>query len=118
MRIAIPVSEGKVAPHLGHCHTFLIADVENGKVTNQVEVENPGHGPGGPPPVFVAKCGVKQVLAWGMPPHATGMFQQMGIKVQLGCTGDPQKVLEGFLTGSLELTSEGLDAGGSCSHDH
>ncbi|HYF94254.1 MAG TPA: NifB/NifX family molybdenum-iron cluster-binding protein [Symbiobacteriaceae bacterium] len=116
MRIAIPVSNGTVAPHLGMCEKFLIADVEDGKVISQAEVENPGHGPGGPPPVFVARQGVNQVVAWGMPPHAQGMFAQMGIPVVLGATGDPAKVLADFVAGKLELTTEGLDAGGSCGH--
>jgi len=116
MRIAIPVSNGSVANHLGMCEKFVIADVEGGKVVSQTEVENPGHGPGGPPPVFVARLRVNQVVAWGMPAHAQGMFAQMGIPVVLGATGDPQKVLNDFLAGTLTLTTEGLDAGGSCGH--
>jgi predicted Fe-Mo cluster-binding NifX family protein len=116
MRIAIPVTDGQIANHLGMAQTFVIADVENGKVTQQVEVPNPGHGPGGPPPVFIAKCGVNQVLAWGMPPHAQGMFQQMGIKVQLGATGDPTVALNQYLEGTLTYTDENLDCGGKCGH--
>jgi predicted Fe-Mo cluster-binding NifX family protein len=116
MRIAIPVTDGQVANHLGHCQSFLIADVEDGKVIQQVDVPNPGHGPGGPPPVFIAKCGVNQVLAWGMPPHAQGMFTQMGIKVQLGATGNPAEVLAKYLDGTLTYTDENLDCGGQCGH--
>lgn len=114
MRIAIPVAQGKIAPHLGHCETFLIADVDQGKVVKEVEVPNPGHGPGGPPPLFVLQQGVNQVVAWGMPEHAQGMFAQFGVKVQLGATGDPRAALRDFLAGTLKLTTEGLDAGGSC----
>lgn len=116
MRIAIPVTEGKVANHLGMCQQFLVADVEDGQIKQQVYVENPGHGPGGPPPVFVARLGVNQVVAWGMPPHAQGMFAQMGIPVVLGATGEPEQVLKDFLGGTLKLTTEALDAGGSCGH--
>lgn len=118
MRIGIPVSDGQVASHLGHCQRFLIADVEDGKVIREEEVPNPGHGPGGPPPVFLANQGVTQVVAWGMPPHAQGMFANMGVKVVLGATGDPHQVLSDFLNGTLKLTTEGLDAGGCCGHDH
>ncbi len=118
-RIAIPVTDGKVANHLGACRTFLITDVDdNGEIKEQMEVPNPGHGPGGPPPVFLANLGVKQVVAWGMPEHARGMFAQLGVKVQLGATGEPQKVLRDFLNGTLELTTEGLDGGGKCAHAH
>ncbi|MGE5675719.1 MAG: NifB/NifX family molybdenum-iron cluster-binding protein [Mycobacterium leprae] len=117
MRIAIPVTSGQVANHLGACQKFLIADVEEQKVVTEAELPNPGHGPGGPPPVFLARLGVNQVVAWGMPAHAQGMFAQMGIKVQLGATGEPRQVLQDFLNGTLKLTTEGLDGGGSCAHD-
>lgn len=118
MKIAIPVEGGQVANHLGHCETFLIADVENGTVTAQAEHKNPGHGAGGPPPVFLAKQGVTHVVAWGMPPHAQGIFTHFGIQVTLGATGRPGEVLEGYLAGSLTYTTEGLDGGGACRHDH
>lgn len=116
MRIAIPVTNGQVANHLGQCKQFLIVDIEGTNVVQTAELPNPGHGPGGPPPDFLAKLGVNQVIAWGMPPHAASMFQQMGVKVQLGATGEPQQVLSDFLAGTLKLTTEGLDAGGGCNH--
>jgi predicted Fe-Mo cluster-binding NifX family protein len=118
MRIAIPVTDGQIPNHLGHCKSFLFAEVENGVVSKEVELPNPGHGPGGPPPAFVASQGVHQVLAWGMPPHAQGMFAQAGIKVQLGATGEARQALRDFLAGTLKLTTEALDAGGRCGHHH
>lgn len=119
MRIAIPVTDGLVAEHLGHCESFLVADVEGGAVTREQLVPNPGHGPGGPPPHFLARLGVTQVVAWGIPPHGHGLLVQMGVAVQLGVTGDAHAALRGFLDGTLTLTSEGLDAGGGCGHgDH
>lgn len=116
MRIAVPVTNGRIPNHLGHCESFLFADVEGTQVVNEIEIPNPGHGPGGPPPVFVAKNGVQQVLAWGMPPHAVGMFAMMGIRVQLGATGDAKQAVRDFLGGTLKLTGEALDAGGGCGH--
>jgi len=114
MRIAVPVTQGRIPNHLGRCEAFLIADVEGRQVVREQLLPNPGHGPGGPPPAFVAQQGVEQVLAWGMPPHAQGMFAQMGIRVQLGATGEAGQALRGFLAGTLAYTSDGLDAGGSC----
>jgi len=116
-RIAIPVLDGQVSPHIGRSQTFFIADVEDGKVVNSAELPNPGHGPGGPPPLFIAKLGVKQVLAWGVPEHARDMFEHLGVKVTLGAKGEPKQVLEAYLNGTLELTREGLDGGpGGCDH--
>jgi len=116
MRVAIPVTQGRIAPHLGHCEYFYVAEIEDGKVVGEGELPNPGHGPGGPPPVFVARLGVGQVLAWGMPDHALGMFNQMGVKVLRGVTGDPKQALAAWLNGTLTLTTEGLDAGNTCEH--
>lgn len=115
MRIAIPVLDGQVSPHIGRAQTFLIADVEEGKVANAAELPNPGHGPGGPPPLFIAKLGVKMVLAWGVPVHARDMLQHLGVGLTLGARGEPRQVLEAYLNGTLEPTGEGLDGGsGGC----
>jgi predicted Fe-Mo cluster-binding NifX family protein len=116
MRIAVPVTAGRIPNHLGHCETFLIADVDNGRITREIELPNPGHGPGGPPPVFVAEQGVTHVLAWGMPPHAQGLFAQAGIEIQLGATGPARAALRAYLDATIQLTTEALDAGGSCGH--
>jgi predicted Fe-Mo cluster-binding NifX family protein len=116
MRIAVPVTDGRIPNHLGHCQTFLLADVEGGKVVSEREVPNPGHGPGGPPPVFIARNGVEQVIAWGAPPHARSVLAEAGIRVVLGATGDPRQAVRDFLAGTLRLSSEGLDAGGGCGH--
>jgi len=119
MRIAIPVTAGRIPNHFGQCESFLIADVADGAVAGERLLANPRHGPGGPPPEFVASQGVTHVLAWGLPPHAADALRGRGITVQLGVTGDPAAALRAFLGGTLALTSEGLDAGGGCGgQDH
>lgn len=116
MRIALPVTDGRIPNHLGQCRSFLLVDVEDGQVAREREEPNPGHGPGGPPPVFIARQRVDQVLAWGVPPHARELFAQAGIRLQLGVTGDARQAVRDFLAGTLRLTTEGLDAGGGCGH--
>lgn len=119
MRIAIPVTDGLIANHLGACRQFLLADVNEGTIQSISELPNPGHGPGGPPPMFLADQGVKMIVAWGMPEHARALFTRFGIRYVLGATGEPRQALEGFLNGSLTLTDQGLDGGaGGCGHDH
>lgn len=114
MRIAIPVTKESIPNHLGHCEAFLIADVEGGAIIEETLVPNPGHGPGGPPPIFLARQGVEQVLAWGMPGRAREMFAGLGLHVQLGATGDARQALREYLAGTIRYSSEGLDAGGGC----
>lgn len=116
MRIAIPLANGKVAPHVGHCKSYRIIDVEDGKVVRSEEVPNPGHGPGGPPPVYIASLGVKMVLAWGIPEHARQMFKGAGVDFILGCNGEADQVVQDYLAGTLKLTEEGLDGGGGHCH--
>jgi len=114
MRVAIPVTAGKIPNHLGHCESFLIADVDKGAIVRSETVPNPGHGPGGPPPVFIARKSVNQVLAWGIPPAAVEIFKELGMGVELGVTGEPKAALEAWLSGKLVKTKDGLDAGGGC----
>lgn len=119
MRIAVPFTAGEIAPHPGHCETFLVADVEDGVVTRERELPNPGHGAGGPPPLFLAGEGVSQLLAWGLPEHARDKFAALGIQVRLGATGEPRQALREYLAGTLRFVEEGLDGGGACEgHDH
>jgi predicted Fe-Mo cluster-binding NifX family protein len=114
VRIAIPVTDGRIPNHFGHCAAFLIAEVAEGKVLKEALVPNPGHGPGGPPPAFVVSQGVTDVLAWGIPPHAHERLAAAGIRIQLGVTGEPGVALRAFLAGTLQLSGESLDAGGGC----
>ncbi|HEY3452561.1 MAG TPA: DUF2249 domain-containing protein [Myxococcales bacterium] len=119
MRIAVPFTRGVIAQHPGHCEAFLVADVEAGAVTRERELTNPGHGPGGPPPLFLAGEGVSELLAWGLPVEARDKFAALGIRVRLGATGEPRKALREYLAGTLLYVEEGLDGGGACAgHDH
>lgn len=116
MRIAVPVTDGRIPNHLGHCRRFLLADVDGREVVAEREVDNPGHGPGGPPPAFLLAQGVQHVLAWGVPPHAFDVLSHAGVRVTRGATGDARAALRAFLAGTLRLSSEALDAGGGCEH--
>jgi predicted Fe-Mo cluster-binding NifX family protein len=114
MLVAIPVTEGQIPNHLGHCESFLFAEVEGTTVVRQSVSPNPGHGPGGPPPAFLKRRGVTHLLAWGCPPPAQEMFDVVGIKVTLGVTGEATAALQSWLDGSLKPVKDGLDAGGGC----
>lgn len=114
MRVAVPMTGGTIPNHLGHCERFLLADVDGTTVVAEREVDNPGHGPGGPPPMFLVAQGVRHVLAWGVPPHALEVFGRFGVGVTRGATGDARAALRAFLAGTLRPTTEALDAGGGC----
>ena len=48
MRLAIPVTEGKVAAHFGHCSHFALFDVDEATkaIVKRGIISSPGHQPG------------------------------------------------------------------------
>lgn len=116
MRIAMPLENDQIAHHLGHCPQYLIAEIRDNTISTVVEVANPRHGPGGPPPMFLAQLGVTHVIGWGAPAHFLGILSKLNIKYTLGAKGPARQVLEDFLAGTLVLVHEGLEV--QCGHDH
>lgn len=69
MRFAIPLAEGKLAIHFGHCaEAFALIDVDPAGKTIMIreDVEAPPHQPGLLPP-WLAERGVNRIIAgaWG-----------------------------------------------------
>jgi len=114
MRVAIPLEEHQVAQHMGHCPAYLVADVKENRVAATAEVPNPRHGPGGPPPIFLAHLGVTHVVGWGAPEHLLRILSQLNIQYTLGARGEAHQVLQDFLSGTLELSQEGTAV--DCDH--
>ena len=48
MKVAIPLADGKLAMHFGHCEKFAILEVDENqkKITNQQVIPAPEHQPG------------------------------------------------------------------------
>lgn len=103
MRIAVPVAEGKLAQHFGHCPEFAFFDVdpESKTVLKTEVVTAPEHQPGLLPP-WLASQGVKLIIAGGMGGRALALFDSNGIDVLLGASPEPaEDLVSAFLTGSL-----------------
>jgi predicted Fe-Mo cluster-binding NifX family protein len=109
MRIAIPVAEGKLTMHFGHCERFALIDVDPGskKILKQQEVEAPEHQPG-LFPRWLAEQGTNLVIAGGMGPNAQNLFARSGIKVLTGASSQPPETLvAAYMEGTL-LTGENV----------
>ena len=65
MKIAIPMEQGGLCPHFGHCQAFAIYTVEDGKIVKEETVDPPAHEPGSHP-AFLHKLGCNVVIAGGM----------------------------------------------------
>ncbi len=110
MRIAVACEGSKVTMHFGHCENFTFFDVESGVVTKKESFANPGHRPGFLPK-FVAEKGANVIIAGGMGGGAVELFQEAGIDVVVGATGDAQDVVQAYVSGVLVST-------GSICHEH
>ena len=104
MRIAIPVANGKLSAHFGHCEEFALvdADRERGEITSTQALAAPPHEPG-LLPRWLAERGAEVIIAAGMGGRAHGLFQQQKIEVVVGAANDtPESIVNAYLNGSLE----------------
>ena len=103
--IAIPLEEGILCAHFGHCQQFAIVDVVNGVITNVKELTPPEHVPG-LYPRWVAQFGVTDVIAGGMGQHAIDLFNQQNINAFVGApTKSAKELVNDFIAGNLSLSA-------------
>lgn len=111
MRIAIPVTEGKLAMHFGHCEQFALIDVDpvNKIIVDTTMEVPPPHEPG-VLPEWLAKKGANVIIAGGMGSRAQGLFADRGIEVVVGAPADePQVIVTSYLNGDLQTGSNVCD---------
>lgn len=82
-RIAIPVENGKLSSHFGHCKQFAIVNVENNNITGEILVTPPPHEPG-LLPSWLAGKEVTDVIAGGIGQKALQLFKEHNINVFAG----------------------------------
>jgi Mrp family chromosome partitioning ATPase/predicted Fe-Mo cluster-binding NifX family protein len=110
-RIAVPVAQGKLCLHFGHCEQFALVDVNlEDKTIADITLENPPPHEPGVLPAWCADQGVNLVLAGGMGSRAQSLFTDRGVKVLVGAPSEePEAVVRKFLEGSLQLGSNTCD---------
>ena len=88
MKIAIPLSEGRLSAHFGHCEQFALIEVDpvSKQILAQTLVVPPPHEPG-LLPRWLHQQGVQVVIAGGMGRRALDLFAQNGIAVHAGARG-------------------------------
>ena len=119
MRIAMPVTDGLLSSHFGHCQQFAFYDVdqENKKTLTKEFIDSPPHNPG-LLPGWVKENGGDIVIAGGMGQRAQQLFTMQGIEVLIGIPpGDPEKIVELFLDGGLRTGDNLCDSSHDCG-DH
>lgn len=110
MKIAV-ACEGKViTEHFGHCEKFSIFEAQGKQLVKEEFASNPGHKPGFLP-VYLYEKGVNVIISGGMGGGAVDIFNEKGIEVILGASGNARAAAEDYLQGKLKTT-------GSVCHNH
>jgi predicted Fe-Mo cluster-binding NifX family protein len=108
-KIALPLENGVLSQHFGHCQKFAIVEVVNNQITDIVETTPPEHVPG-LYPRWVAKFGVTDVIAGGMGQKAIHLFNEQNINTFVGApVKTARELVEDFLANKLELTANYCD---------
>lgn len=105
MKVAIPLTGGRLSLHFGHCEQFAIVQIdrESKEIRGQELVTPPAHEPG-LLPRWLADQQVNVVIAGGMGQRAQGLFTQQGIDVLTGAPEEtPERLARDFLAGTLEV---------------
>ncbi|MFC1911077.1 NifB/NifX family molybdenum-iron cluster-binding protein [Chloroflexota bacterium] len=103
MRVAVPVTDDKVAAHFGHCSHFALFDIDEATkaIVKRELIPSPGHQPGFLP-AWLAEEGVSVVIAGGMGSRAQAIFNENRIDVVVGVLrDDPQGAVLDYLKGEL-----------------
>ncbi len=104
MKIAIPVTDGRLSAHFGHCEQFAIIDVDtnNKDIKSQQVVTPPPHEPG-ILPQWLSELSVELIIAGGMGTRAQQLFKQNNIDVLVGAPDNsPSELITQYLAGQLQ----------------
>ncbi len=111
MKIAIPVADGKLCAHFGHCQHFALisVDPENNDIVSNETLTPPVHEPG-VLPRWLSEQGATTIISGGMGQMAQNFFRGYGIEVVVGAFPDyPENVAKAYIDGNLEAGNNVCD---------
>lgn len=110
MMIALPLEDGKLCPHFGHCARFAFLQTsDKNEIAGRRDVDAPPHEPG-LLPVWLQERGIELVICGGMGPRALELFAQKNIKVVIGAPAlDPETLVRAYFDGTLQLEANSCD---------
>ncbi len=101
MRIAIPLAQGRLSLHFGHCDQFAIFEIDSEKIIGRTDEVPPDHAPG-VLPKWLHGMGVNVIIAGGMGQRAQQLFAQNDIEVVIGAqAGTPEELILAYLQNTL-----------------
>lgn len=100
-KVAIPLAEGRLCNHFGHCEQFAVIQVKEGLIDGQELHTPPPHEPG-LLPSWLGELGVDLIFAGGMGQRALSLFAERGIEVITGSPNrEPEALVQAYLAGDL-----------------
>ena len=104
MKIAIPLADGRLCMHFGHCEQFALveADEATKEVGETTLLTPPPHEPG-VLPRWLGEQGANVIIAGGMGMRAQQLFSQNNIAVVVGAPAEqPEQLATAYLSGTLK----------------
>lgn len=118
MKIAVPVINGLVDGHFGHCKEFSVFRAEGGTLVDEPAIPSlEGCGCKSGVAGILAKAGVTHLVAGNMGEGAVRVLGSHGIAVIRGASGPARAAAEAFANGALKDSGLGCSGhGDECSH--
>ena len=109
MIFAIPIAEGKLTAHFGHCQEFELVGVEDNQIKTREALVPPPHEPG-VLPRWLHEQGANVIIAGGMGSRALELFAQNGIEVLTGAPSlTPEELVQQYLDNALQTGANVCD---------
>ncbi len=111
MKVAIPVHEGQLSIHFGHCKQFALieVDTDNKIIINEQMVDAPPHEPG-LLPRWLAERDVNTIIAGGMGQRAQELFSAKNINVIVGAPiNTPENLVKSLMDETLTSGANACD---------
>lgn len=110
MIIAVPMVQGSLSLHFGHCESFRLFEIDDNKVITKYEDKTPPPHEPGVLPKWLSDEKAKVIITGGMGMHAQRLFNQYGIEVVIGApAGDPEDIVKAWLLGTLAVGANPCD---------
>ncbi len=99
--LVVPVSNGKLSSHFGHCDQFAFIETVNGEIV-KTEMRNPPPHEPGVLPKWLHEQGADVAIVGGMGEHAQQILKGNGIEVIMGAPMDsPESLAHQYLANTL-----------------
>ena len=111
VKIAVPVTGGRLSAHFGHCEAFAILETnpDGTEVVSKSMHEAPPHEPG-LLPRWLHERGANVIIAGGMGQRAHQLFVENGITVVVGAPAEtPEQLASAYLSGTLHAGENRCD---------